>query len=296
MLKVYAVARWHTCLMSVTFKAQIVREGNHASIVIPDEVLSQLGSHKRAPLLVSINGHTYQSTATAIGGECRVVFPKRDREASGSSAALDVEVTLTLDAGVREVLLPEGLRRALSEAGLLDDFDRLSYSKRNAHVKQVSTAKTAKTQQVRIAKVLETFEPAPKGFPIIDGMRTIAFGAPGSAREKLNALVLYGDKRATAGLFEQDYQAHNEPLEHVGEKLAMVDSSGKQVATLLITRAELIRFADVPDEFAIAEGEGDFTGDQFRAGYLKDWIAMGYTVTDDSIVTNVYFELFGVGG
>jgi len=54
-----------------------------------------------------------------------------------------------------------------------------------------------------------------------------------------------------------------------------------EVATLLVTRAELLRFADVPDEFAIAEGEGDFTGDEFRAGYLPGWIAMGYEVTDD---------------
>ena len=123
-------------------------------------------------------------------------------------------------------------------------------------------------------------------------MRAIEFGVPGTSRTKLNALVLDANKRATAGHFARDYQDQDEPLEHVGEKLAMLDNDGRQVATLLVTRAELLRFADVPDEFAIAEGEGDFTGDEFRAGYLPGWIAMGYEVTEDTIVTNVYFDLF----
>ena len=129
------------------------------------------------------------------------------------------------------------------------------------------------------------------GFPVVNGMRSIEFGSAGPSREALNALVLDAQKRSTAGLMEFDYHAHGEPLEHVGEKLAMLDSQGNHVATLLVTRAEVLRFADVPDEFAIAEGEGDFTGDEFRAGYLKDWTAQGYLVTDDTLVSNVYFDL-----
>lgn len=128
-------------------------------------------------------------------------------------------------------------------------------------------------------------------FPFVSGMRAIEFGRAGENREKLNALVLDANKRATAGHFARDYQEHDEPLEHVGERLAMLDSDGIHIATLLVTKAELVRFADVTDEFAIAEGEGDFTGDEFRAGYLPGWLEMGYEVNDDTIVTNVYFEL-----
>jgi uncharacterized protein YhfF len=128
-------------------------------------------------------------------------------------------------------------------------------------------------------------------FPVINGMRAIEFGLPGESREYLNSLVLDANKRATAGHFKHDYQDHGEPLEYVGEKLAMLDSSFKHVATLLITRAELVRFADVSDEFAIAEGEGDVTGDEYRAGYKPSWEAMGYEVTDDTLVSTVYFDL-----
>ena len=129
-------------------------------------------------------------------------------------------------------------------------------------------------------------------FPVVNGMRGIEFGSPGENREYLNGLVLDANKRATAGHFKHDYEDQGEPLEHVGEKLAMLDSNGNHVGTLLVTRAELVRFADVSDEFAIAEGEGDVTGDEYRAGYKPMWEHMGYEVTDDTIVATVYFELF----
>ena len=128
-------------------------------------------------------------------------------------------------------------------------------------------------------------------FPVVNEMRAMLFGSPGESRERLNGLVLDANKRATAGLLEFDYEAEGEPLEHVGEKLALLDSAGNQVATLQITRAEVLRFADVPDEFAIAEGEGDFTGDEFRVGYFHDWTEMGYDVDDNTLVTCVYFDL-----
>ena len=128
-------------------------------------------------------------------------------------------------------------------------------------------------------------------FPVVNGMRAMLFGSPGESRERLNGLVLDANKRATAGLLEFDYEAEGEPLEHVGEKLALLNSAGNHVGTLQITRAEVLRFADVPGEFAIAEGEGDFTGDEFRVGYFHDWTEMGYDVDDNTLVTCVYFDL-----
>ena len=62
--------------MGVTYTTEVIGNGNHASIEIPNEILMELGANKRAPLKVSINGHTYQSTATGVAGKCRVVFPQ----------------------------------------------------------------------------------------------------------------------------------------------------------------------------------------------------------------------------
>ena len=104
-------------------------------------------------------------------------------------------------------------------------------------------------------------------FPRVDNLRGIEFGTPGTSRETLVNLVLHGNKRATAGLLSE-YETEGEVIEHVGELLAMVDNDGQHVGTLEVTRAEIVRFADVPDEFALAEAEGDLDASDFRASHL----------------------------
>ena len=128
-------------------------------------------------------------------------------------------------------------------------------------------------------------------FQRINGMRTIEFGTPGPSREKLVNLILHGEKRATAGLLTSDYEAEGEPIEHVGELLAIVDNDGTHVGTMQVTRCEVLRFADVPDELALAEAEGDLNAADFRASHLAYWTRVGETVTDDTLIVTVYFDL-----
>ena len=127
-------------------------------------------------------------------------------------------------------------------------------------------------------------------FPVINGLRGIEFGTPGESREKLVNLILHGNKRATAGLLSE-YEDENEPLEYVGERLAVLDTKGNHVGTLEVTRVEVLRFADVPDEFALAEAEGDLDASDFRASHLAYWTRVGETVTDDTMIVTVYFTL-----
>jgi uncharacterized protein YhfF len=116
------------------------------------------------------------------------------------------------------------------------------------------------------------------------------FGTPGAFRERLVDLVLHGQKRATAGLLV-DYQTESEPIEHVGEHLAMVDNDDQHVGTLVVTRVEVVRFADVPDEFALAEAEGDLDASDFRDSHLAYWTGTGHKVDDDTPVVTIYFDL-----
>jgi uncharacterized protein YhfF len=103
-------------------------------------------------------------------------------------------------------------------------------------------------------------------FPVVDGLRAIEFGTPGESRRLLVDLVVNGDKRATAGLLSE-YEEEGEPLEHVGERLAVLGDDGAHVATVVATRVVVSRFADVPDEFALAEAEGDLDAADFRASH-----------------------------
>ena len=128
-------------------------------------------------------------------------------------------------------------------------------------------------------------------FPVVNGLRSIEFGNPGESREKLISLILDGNKRATAGTLEWDYVAENEPIETVGEKLAVLDNDNQHVATIRATRVEVKRFADVPTEFALAEAEGDLSGDDFRESHFAFWSKLGLDIQDDTKIVLMYFDL-----
>lgn len=127
-------------------------------------------------------------------------------------------------------------------------------------------------------------------FPRVSGMRGIEFGTPGASRIKLTNLVLHGNKRATAGLLSE-YHDEGEEVEHVGELLALIDNDGKHVGTLKVTRVDVCEFIKVPDEFALAENEGDLSAEDFRNSHLAYWKKVGDIVDDQTLIVQVYFDL-----
>lgn len=127
-------------------------------------------------------------------------------------------------------------------------------------------------------------------FKVVDNLRSIEFGNPGESRTRLIDFIVNGNKRATAGLLD-DYAKESEPVESVGECLAMLNNDNQHVATLRVTRVEVSRFIDVHDEFALAEAEGDLNAADFRASHNDFWSRIGKTITDETQIVQVYFEL-----
>ena len=144
--------------MKTTYETIVIGYGNHASIEIPDKNLAEIGGSRRAPLKITINGYTYQSTATGVGGKCMVVFPTRDRQASGAAAGDRITVTLELDEGYRQVDVPAALSGALAANGLSKVFHNLNYSKRKEFARQVSDAKTDATRARRVEKIINQLQ------------------------------------------------------------------------------------------------------------------------------------------
>jgi uncharacterized protein YhfF len=128
-------------------------------------------------------------------------------------------------------------------------------------------------------------------FPVVNGLRSVEFGNPGESRDKLISLILDGNKRATAGTLEWDYIAENEPIETVGEKLAVLDNKNQHIATIQTTRVEVRQFSDVPTEFALAEAEGDLSGDDFRQSHFAFWSKLGLEIKNETKIVLVYFDL-----
>lgn len=141
-------------LMRTTYKTIVVGHGKHAAIEIPDKNLAELGANKRAPLKITINGYTYQSTATGVDGKCMVVFPSRDREAAGAAAGDHITVSMELDDGYRNVDVPDLLNEILKQRNLTEVFHKLTYSKRKEFARQVTGAKAIDTKNRRIEKII----------------------------------------------------------------------------------------------------------------------------------------------
>jgi uncharacterized protein YhfF len=119
-------------------------------------------------------------------------------------------------------------------------------------------------------------------------------GYPGPTRAFLNDCVLNGSKRATAGLLSE-YLDENEPWEHVGERLALVDDDLNAVGLIEVTRVEPTTFSEVTWAFAEAEGEGVADLEEWREQHRKFWASSGQTVTNQTPVLCVYFKLLSGG-
>ncbi|MCX5233552.1 ASCH domain-containing protein [Streptomyces sp. NBC_00233] len=74
-----------------------------------------------------------------------------------------------------------------------------------------------------------------------------------------------GYKTATTGLLE-DYAKETEGLECLGERMALLDGQGHPIAVIEITGVEVKPFSEVTWEHVQAEGEGDVSLEEWRAG------------------------------
>jgi hypothetical protein len=139
------------------FRATIDLNGRTATgIRVPDEVVEALGSGKRPPVRVTINGHTYRSTIAVYGGVSMVGISAEHRAGASVAAGDVVDVDIELDTAPREVAVPADLAAALdAEPVARETFDRLSYSNRSWHVLSIEGAKSDETRRRRIAKSID---------------------------------------------------------------------------------------------------------------------------------------------
>lgn len=132
---------------------------NTTGIEVPEHVLEALGGGKRAPVTVTINGHTYRTTLGVMGGVSMISVSAEHRAAAGVAGGDAVDVEIELDTAPREVTLPDDFEAALAaEPEARRTFDALSNSNKGWHVSQVTGAKTEETRQRRIAKSVATLK------------------------------------------------------------------------------------------------------------------------------------------
>jgi hypothetical protein len=129
--------------VGIRFRAKILQAGKTATgIQIPEEIIAKLGTSKKPPVRVTINGYTYRSTVAVMGGKFMVGVNAENREKAKVAGGDNVEVGITLDTEPREVSVPPDFAQVLSRnAKARQHFDGLSHSKKKAFV-QVRLPKT----------------------------------------------------------------------------------------------------------------------------------------------------------
>lgn len=140
-----------------TFEAAIRSSGSGrggALVAVPPEVVEALGGGGRIPVNATFDGVAYTGSVMSMGeGPCIGIL-KSIRTQIGKQPGDTVLVTLERDTAERAVEVPDDLAAALSEAGVREAFDKLSFSHRREHVNAVNDAKKPETRQRRIAAAI----------------------------------------------------------------------------------------------------------------------------------------------
>jgi hypothetical protein len=143
---------------SVRWTTELTAFGKNAGIVVPPELIEQLGHGQRPPVSVNLNGHEFRTTVGVMAGQHLVSVSAAIRSATGLAAGDSIDVTLTVDATPRTVDVPADLAAALKAGGVRPFFDKLSNSLQRYHVDNVNGAKSDDTRAKRVAKAVELFQ------------------------------------------------------------------------------------------------------------------------------------------
>jgi hypothetical protein len=115
------------------------------------DVVRWFGRKSRVPVVATINGYTYRSSLSPMGG-CHML-PVAGEVRAGARVAGGDRVSLTLreDTEVRTVDVPADLGEALVAAKLRETFDVMAFTHRKEWVRALQDAKRPETRTKRIA-------------------------------------------------------------------------------------------------------------------------------------------------
>ncbi|AEN09045.1 MULTISPECIES: ASCH domain-containing protein [unclassified Streptomyces] len=130
-------------------------------------------------------------------------------------------------------------------------------------------------------------------------LKPLLLAFPGPVRDQLVEAVLRGEKVSTTGLLAE-YEAEREELPPVGERSALIDSGGREVAVVELTEVRVLPLGSVDLRHALDEGEGYTSVAAWRTAHEAFWHSaemregLGdptFTVDDDTMVVAERFRV-----
>ena len=112
---------------SIRLTTALVARGPAAAVVLDDDRVAGVGEGaKRFPVRATINGFSWPTTVTRMGGESLLGLSRAVRDGASVEVGDSVEVELELDTAAREVDVPVALAEALAR----DPAARAAYESR----------------------------------------------------------------------------------------------------------------------------------------------------------------------
>lgn len=140
------------------FTATIYKFSSNPSfccVDVPDEVSADWGRRRMIPVIGTVNDHEWRGTLLPNGNNGhRMVLNGQIRKRARVGLGNSIEISLQRDEVSRNAVMPPMLEEALRENELLDAFNALSLSKRNAALKWLESAKTNATWERRIESLV----------------------------------------------------------------------------------------------------------------------------------------------
>jgi Bacteriocin-protection, YdeI or OmpD-Associated/Domain of unknown function (DUF1905) len=137
------------------FESKLLSDQDAHFVPVPAEVVRVIGSAKRGPVTVTINGYAFQAAVAVHRGRYFIAVRDAVREAAGVVAGDAVAIGVEVDPEVRTADLPADLEAVLQQdPQLLAAFEALSQTHKREVVGWVSEAKRPQTRQRRLAQAL----------------------------------------------------------------------------------------------------------------------------------------------
>jgi hypothetical protein len=140
-----------------SFRTTLHQQGNNVGIVVPDDVVAELGAGKRPLVTVTMDGrYVFVYTVAVMGGRNMIGFSAAHRAASGFAGGDEVEITLELETAPREVDVPPELAAALAaDPEAAATFEKLAFTHRKEYARAIAEAKAPETKQRRVEATIK---------------------------------------------------------------------------------------------------------------------------------------------
>jgi hypothetical protein len=130
--------------------------GGGAGVMFPLSVETEFGTRAKVPVKSTLDGVPYRGSLIKCGPEGHMLgVLKSIREQIGKGPGDTIEVVLWRDEEERTVEMPAEFERLMRKEGLLDSFEKLSYTHRKEYCRWIAEAKREETRQSRLEKSIE---------------------------------------------------------------------------------------------------------------------------------------------